>query len=190
MFLRHLATARKSLYKGHQSQWEETLMWKPEPIDGSAAANSKPQTFRPEDGPKASMNTPNAVIGKNLIIKGEISGTEPLLIEGQVEGTINVNGCYVGIGPSGKVKATVNAAEVVVRGAVNGNLQVSERLEIRSGGSVNGDIVTRRLSIEEGAYFHGTIDMQKPEQKFEKKTHVVEPEAAKELPRAPELLPV
>ena len=163
-------------------------MWKPEPLDGSAATN-KPNS-RPEDGPKASMNTPNAVIGKNLIIKGEVSGTEPLLIEGQIEGTINVNGYYVGIGPSGKVKATINAAEVVVRGNVNGNLQVSERLEIRSGGSVNGDIVTRRLSIEEGAYFHGTIDMQKPEQKFEKKTHVSEPEPAKELPRAPELQPV
>ena len=165
-------------------------MWKPEPVDGSASANSKPQTFRPEDGPKASINTPNAVIGKNLIIKGEISGTEPLLIEGTVEGTVNVGGCYVGIGPSGKVKATVNAAEVVVRGAVNGNLQVSERLEIRSGGSVNGDIVTRRLSIEEGAYFHGTIDMQKPDHKNEKKTHVNDAEPAKELPRAPELLPV
>jgi cytoskeletal protein CcmA (bactofilin family) len=165
-------------------------MWKPEPLDGSAAPNSKPQGYRPEDGLKTSVNTPNAVIGKNLVIKGEISGTEPLLIEGQVEGTVNVNGCYVGIGPSGKVKATISAAEVVVRGSVNGNLQVSERLEIRSGGSVNGDIVTRRLSIEEGAYFHGTIDMQKPEHKLEKKTHVGEPDAAKELPRAPELLPV
>ncbi len=165
-------------------------MWKPEPVDGSAAPNSKPQMSRPEDGPKASVNTPSAVIGKNLIIKGEISGTEPLLIEGQVEGNINVNGCYVGIGPSGKVKATVNAAEVVVRGTVNGNLQVSERLEIRSGGSVNGDIVTRRLSIEEGAYFHGTIDMQKPEHKSERKVQVSEPEPAKELPRAPELMPV
>jgi cytoskeletal protein CcmA (bactofilin family) len=73
---------------------------------------------------------------------------------------------------------------------VNGNLQVSERLEIRSGGSVNGDIVTRRLSIEEGAYFHGTIDMQKPDHKNEKKTYVNEAEPTKELPRAPELLPV
>lgn len=167
-------------------------MWKPEPVDGSAAPANKPQPFRSDDGPKATVTTPNAVIGKNLIIKGEISGTEPLLIEGQIEGTINVNGCYLGIGPSGKVKATVSAAEVVVRGTVNGNLQVSERLEIRSGGCVNGDIVTRRLSIEEGAYFHGTIDMQKPEHKSEKKQqHVSEPEAAKEaLPRAPELQPV
>ncbi|HLH07702.1 MAG TPA: polymer-forming cytoskeletal protein [Terriglobales bacterium] len=166
-------------------------MWKPEPLDGSAAASNKPQTFRPEDGPKASVNTPNAVIGKNLIIKGEISGTEPLLIEGQVEGTVNVHGCYLGIGPSGRIKANVNAAEVVVRGTINGNLNVSERLEIRSGGSVNGDIVTRRLSIEEGAYFHGTIDMQKSsDHKGDKKPHVPEAEPAKELPRAPELQPV
>jgi cytoskeletal protein CcmA (bactofilin family) len=111
----------------------------------------------------AMPQTSVAVIGKTLSVKGEISGSGPLHIEGRVEGTIRLDGAYLNIGPEAMVKAQISAREVVVRGSVNGNVNVSERIDIRNGGSVTGDVTSHSVSIEEGAFFKGSIDMRRTE---------------------------
>ena len=104
-----------------------------------------------------------SVIGKTITITGEITGSEALHVEGRVNGSIRFEGAYLNIGPDAVVKSTVNAREVVVRGSVNGNVSVSERIDIRSGGSLTGDVTAHSVSIEEGAYFKGSIDMRRTE---------------------------
>jgi cytoskeletal protein CcmA (bactofilin family) len=100
-------------------------------------------------------------IGKSVVIKGELSGNEDLTIEGQVEGTIALKEHALTIGPNGKIKAQVYAKSLVVLGDVHGNVTSSEKVEIRDGGSVEGDIVSPRVAIAEGAHFRGSIDMQR-----------------------------
>lgn len=106
-----------------------------------------------------------AIIGKSLVIKGEVSGSEPLQIEGRVEGSIAFSGNYVSIGRDGVVSANVIAQEVAIRGTLRGNLTISDRVEIHRGGSLVGDIAARRISIEDGAHFQGSIDMRRPDPK-------------------------
>ena len=106
-----------------------------------------------------------ASIGKSLVIKGEVSGSESLYIDGQVEGSINPAGSSVTVGRSGVVAANINASEIVVLGKVRGNLVASDRVDIRSEGSLTGDVVAQRISIEDGAFFKGGIDIRKPGQK-------------------------
>jgi len=98
-----------------------------------------------------------STIGRGWVIKGEITGTEPLFIDGCVEGTINMPGELVTLGPNGRVSATISASDVVVRGTVNGEVVASNRLEIRSGADVTGTLAASRLSIEEGAHIHGGV---------------------------------
>ena len=104
-----------------------------------------------------------AYIGKSLHIKGEVSGSEALHIDGRVEGFVRLDGAYLNVGPGAVVKANVSAREVVIRGEVAGNVTTTERLDIRNGGSLVGDIVAHSVSIEEGAYFKGSIDMRRVE---------------------------
>ena len=104
-----------------------------------------------------------AYIGKSLHIKGEGSGSKALHIDGRVEGFVRLDGAYLNVGPGAMVKANVSAREVVIRGEVTGNVTTTERLDIRSGGSLVGDIVAHSVSIEEGAYFKGSIDMRRVE---------------------------
>ncbi len=103
-----------------------------------------------------------ATIGKSLIIKGEVSGSESLYIDGKVEGAINLPGNRVTVGRNGQVAANIIAREVVVLGKVRGNVQASDRVDIRSEGSLTGDVAAARISIEDGAYFKGGIDIRKP----------------------------
>jgi cytoskeletal protein CcmA (bactofilin family) len=103
-----------------------------------------------------------AMIGKSLVIKGEVSGSESLYIDGRVEGSINLPGSRVTIGRNGIVSANINAREIIVLGTVSGNMSASDRFDIRSEGSLTGDIVAQRVSIEDGAHFKGRIDIQKP----------------------------
>src|SRR5437660_11865270 len=110
-------------------------------------------------------NQEQATIGKSLVIKGEVTGSESLYIDGRVEGTINLPGNRVTVGRNGQVQANVNAREVVVLGKVKGNLTASDRVDIRNEGSLTGDVVCQRISIEDGAYFKGGIDIRKPNQK-------------------------
>ena len=100
-------------------------------------------------------------IGKSVVIKGELSGSEDLTIEGHVEGKIELKDHLLTIGPNGRIKAQVFAKTVIVLGEVNGNVSASEKVEIRDGGSVDGDIVSPRVAIAEGAHFRGSVDMQR-----------------------------
>ncbi|MGD1025468.1 MAG: polymer-forming cytoskeletal protein [Candidatus Sulfotelmatobacter sp.] len=102
-----------------------------------------------------------ATIGKSLVIKGEVTGSESLYIDGRVEGSISLAGNRVTIGRNGVVAANINAREIVVLGKVRGNLTASDRVDIRSDGSLTGDVVAARISIEDGAFFKGGIDIRK-----------------------------
>ena len=103
-------------------------------------------------------------IGKSVVIKGELNGSEDLTIEGHVEGTIQLRDHVLTIGPNGRIKAQVFAKAVVVLGQVTGNVTASEKVDIRDNGSVDGDIVAPKVAIAEGAHFRGSVDMQrKPE---------------------------
>ena len=100
-------------------------------------------------------------IGKSVVIKGELNGSEDLTIEGHVEGRIELKDHVLTIGPNGKIKAQVFAKAVIVLGEVNGNVTASEKVDIRDGGSVDGDIISPRVAIAEGAHFRGSVDMQR-----------------------------
>jgi cytoskeletal protein CcmA (bactofilin family) len=100
-------------------------------------------------------------IGKSVVIKGELNGSEDLTIEGHVEGTIQLKEHVLTIGPNGRIKAQVYAKSVIVLGEVIGNVTASEKVDIRDNGSVDGDIVSPRVAIAEGAHFRGSVDMQR-----------------------------
>jgi cytoskeletal protein CcmA (bactofilin family) len=100
-------------------------------------------------------------IGKSVVIKGELNGSEDLTVEGHVEGKIELKDHVLTIGPNGKIKASVFAKAVIVLGEVNGNVTASEKVDIRDGGSVDGDIISPRVAIAEGAHFRGSVDMQR-----------------------------
>jgi len=102
-----------------------------------------------------------AHIGKSVIIKGELSGSEDLYVDGSVEGTIELQGNNLTIGPNGQVRADVNAKSVIVQGKLEGNIHASERAELRKSAHTIGDIVTQRVAIEDGAYFKGKVDIQR-----------------------------
>jgi len=109
-------------------------------------------------------------IGKSVVIKGELNGSEDLTIEGHVEGTIQLRDHVLTIGPNGKIKAQVFAKMVIVLGEVHGNVTATEKVDIRDNGSVEGDLVSPRIAIAEGAHFKGSVDMQRkgaPQQKQE-----------------------
>ena len=100
-------------------------------------------------------------IGKSVVIKGELNGSEDLTIEGQVEGKIELRQNVLTIGPNGRIKAQVFAKAVIVLGEVTGNVTATEKVDIRDNGAVDGDIASPRVAIAEGAHFRGSIDMQK-----------------------------
>src|SRR5690349_8464668 len=150
-------------------------MWKPtnqpqtparpnEPERPTMPTPSAPAMSEPTPAPRATSTTTTAdqaTIGKSLVIKGEVTGSESLYIDGRVEGSINLSGNRVTVGRNGVVAANINAREIVVLGKVRGNLTASDRVDIRSDGSLTGDVVAARISIEDGAYFKGGIDIRK-----------------------------
>ncbi len=99
-----------------------------------------------------------ANIGKSVVIKGELSGSEDLYVDGTVEGTIELKSNSLIIGPNGNVKAKVNAKSVTVQGKVEGNVRGVERVELHKSAMLTGDITTQRIAIEEGAFFKGKVD--------------------------------
>lgn len=123
-----------------------------------------------------------ATIGKSLVIKGEVTGSESLYIDGRVEGSINLQGNRVTVGRNGVIAANIQAREIVVLGKVRGNLVATDRVDIRNEGSLTGDVVAQRISIEDGAFFKGGIDIRKPGQKVE--TMSEKSENTKEAARA------
>ena len=110
-----------------------------------------------------------AHIGKSVIVKGELSGSEDLYLDGEVEGSIELRGHNLIIGPNGRVRANIHGKDVVVHGKVDGNVRGTERVELKKSAILNGDIFTQRIVIEDGAFFKGAIDIQKVEQKGETK---------------------
>jgi cytoskeletal protein CcmA (bactofilin family) len=142
---------------------------RPSTSTGSTAPMSTPSSMMGASEPAAvprpvsstSTASDQATIGKSLVIKGEVTGSESLYIDGRVEGSINLSGNRVTIGRNGVVSANIGAREIVVLGKVRGNLTASDRVDIRSDGSLTGDVVAARISIEDGAFFKGGIDIRK-----------------------------
>jgi cytoskeletal protein CcmA (bactofilin family) len=144
-------------------------MWKPNqpgnatPPAPAAAHPAAPGAAGAAFDPRSAAGTPGdqATIGKSLVVKGEISGAESLYVDGKVEGTINLPGNRVTVGRNGQVAANVMAREIVVLGKVRGNCQATDRVDIRAEGSLTGDVIAARISIEDGAFFKGGIDIRK-----------------------------
>jgi len=141
----------------------------PEPVRPSAPATNFEAPATPSrpttGGSTAGTAVPTgeqATIGKSLILKGELTGSESLYVDGKVEGSINLPGNRVTIGRNGQVAANIVAREIVVLGKVRGNCQATDRVDIRSEGSLTGDVIAARISIEDGAFFKGGIDIRKP----------------------------
>ena len=130
------------------------------PSGAPSAADSRiPQSTTNE--PARGLERTAVNIGKSVVIKGELNGSEDLTIEGQVEGKIELRQNVLTIGPNGKIKAQVFAKSVIVLGEVTGNVTATEKVDIRDNGSVDGDIAAPRVAIAEGAHFRGSIDMQR-----------------------------
>jgi cytoskeletal protein CcmA (bactofilin family) len=147
-------------------------MWKRDesvkPASGQPAAPTAPQQqasapVAPQlpDVRRQQIERDVVNIGKSVVIKGELNGSEDLTIEGHVEGKIELKDHVLTIGPNGKIKAEVYAKAVIVLGEVHGNVLATEKVDIRDGGSVDGDIVSPRVAIAEGAHFRGSVDMQR-----------------------------
>jgi cytoskeletal protein CcmA (bactofilin family) len=109
-----------------------------------------------------------AHIGRSLVIKGEVTGGESLFVDGRIEGTINFPENRVTIGRNGNVAANIVAKEVVIMGKVQGNVDCADRLDIRSEGMLSGDVITHRISVEEGAILKGGVEVRNPEKKDQK----------------------
>lgn len=152
-------------------------MWKPPAQSGSnspASADPQRQPTTPPPQAPAYSNTPpkpissaaavsdQATIGKSLVIKGEVTGSESLYIDGRVEGSIHLPGNRVTVGRNGVIAANITAREVVILGKVLGNVVATDRVDIRNEGSLTGDVIAQRISIEDGAFFKGGIDIRKP----------------------------
>lgn len=105
------------------------------------------------------------MVGKAVVVKGEIHSREDLYIDGEIQGTVELMESKLTIGPNGRIQASVRAREVVVFGNVQGNVEALEKIDIRKDARLVGDIRTARIVIEDGAYFKGTIDILKPEPK-------------------------
>ena len=164
-------------------------MWKPNQ-SGTPAPTPTPEPSRPMPPPPA-FEPParpaapvgeQATIGKGLFIKGEITGSESLFIDGKIEGSINLPGNRLTVGRNGQVSASITAREIVVLGKVRGNVSATDRVDIRAEGSLTGDVAAARISIEDGAFFKGGIDIRKPDAKPEAKpaAPAAAPEATKQ----------
>jgi len=116
------------------------------------------ETMPRASGPLAS--SPNqSLLGQSVVLRGDLSGKEDLLIDGHFEGTISLQEHCVTVGPHGQVKGEIHARQVVVQGTMNGNVTAREKIEIRKAGEVVGDLVAAGIAIEDGAYFKGSIDV-------------------------------
>jgi cytoskeletal protein CcmA (bactofilin family) len=150
MIIRREQGARREPKEGPMLQSSENSFLK----SGSPASN--PNTFNPKT---VTAPVDQATIGRTLVIKGEISGSEALYIDGRIEGKIILPESRVTIGRNGKVDASIQAREVVIMGKVTGNIECSDRVDIRAEGSVSGDISTVRITVEDGAALKGGIQV-------------------------------
>jgi cytoskeletal protein CcmA (bactofilin family) len=160
-------------------------MWKPRPEDSKPMSMNPTQPAQSAPQPAAAApsipaphkETPKASdpyradvghIGKSVQIKGELTGSEDLYLDGSIEGTVDLRDHSLIIGPNGKIKAGITARDLVVHGRVEGNVTATGRVELRKSCTLIGDVSTQRIVIEDGAFFKGAIDIK------EKDTRVVE----------------
>jgi cytoskeletal protein CcmA (bactofilin family) len=149
----------------------DRAMWKPRNKSEAhqqpekPASPSTPRMISAEPSPASGNPLPetteHATIRKSMVVKGEITGAESIYIDGRVEGSISLAGNRITVGSHGVVAADINASEIVVLGEVRGNLVASDRVDIRGTGSLFGDVVAQRISIEDGAFLKGGIDVRK-----------------------------
>jgi cytoskeletal protein CcmA (bactofilin family) len=146
----------------------KNLPMNPPPKPTASAATWEGTTAMSTDAMRpmgATADRASARLGPSLHVKGEISGNEDLLIEGSVEGLVQLDERKLTVGATAKLTADIIAREVVVYGSVKGNLRAKDRIEIKKDGSVNGDLTTARIMIEDGAYFKGSIEIDKSAEK-------------------------
>ena len=148
----------------------------------STSPASNPNSYNPVKTTTAPIE--QATIGRSLIIKGEITGSEALYIDGRIEGKIMLGDNRVTIGRNGSVQADIMAREVVVMGKVTGNIECSDRVDIRSEGVVNGNVLTERVSVEDGAVLKGGIEVRSQQKQKNSANQAKAPEAP-EAPKAP-----
>src|SRR6202167_1507857 len=153
-------------------------------VSGGTSISGEARTMAPMDSsyPASSSGSGTARLGSTLHVKGEITGNEDLLIDGSVEGLVQLEDRKLTVGASAKVTADVIAREVVVYGNVKGNLRARDRIEIKKDGSVVGDLTTARIMIEDGAYFKGSIEIDKAGEASD--SHDLEKPAFSRTPRA------
>ncbi len=156
------------------------MLQSPEPkyTPNAAPANS----YTPVKPATSPMDQAN--IGRSLVIKGEVTGAESLFIDGRIEGTINFPDNRVTIGRNGNVAANIVAKEVVIMGKVLGNVECADRLDIRSEGLLSGDVITHRISVEEGAILKGGVEVRNPEKKDQKNQNQNQNQNKQEAPKA------
>ncbi|MGD0830368.1 MAG: polymer-forming cytoskeletal protein [Terracidiphilus sp.] len=147
-------------------------MWKPsQPGPTHFSPNPEPSRPATPPAPAEPVNRApasagdQATISKGIFVKGEITGSESLFIDGKVEGSISLPGNRVTVGRNGQVAASVAAREIVILGKVRGNVSATDRVDIRAEGALTGDVTAARISIEDGAFFKGGIDIRKTEVK-------------------------
>jgi cytoskeletal protein CcmA (bactofilin family) len=156
--------------KYYHSFGKELLMWnvkdqQPEggPLQGKAPADVKKENLssRSNAGFRETSTGQTAVVGPVIQIKGELTGSEDLIIDGTVNGKVDLNEHHLTIGPGGHITADISAKRITIQGEVRGNVTAQEMVLIKERGKVWGDIVTPRISISDGAFFTGSIEMEK-----------------------------
>ncbi len=133
------------------------------PTSAELAKEGIPISTLPGRGAEPETARGTAVIGKSVVVKGMIYSREDLCVDGEVEGTIELQEHRLTVGPHGKVQAGVKAREVVALGTIHGNVEAVDKIDIRKDAKLVGDLKTARIVIEDGAYFKGSIDIVKPE---------------------------
>jgi cytoskeletal protein CcmA (bactofilin family) len=144
---------------------EEEYIPKPTPQPPTAASLARegiPMNTLPARNLEVEASRSTASIGKSVIIKGQLFSREDLYVDGEVEGSVEMQEHRLTVGPNGKVNAGVKAREIIVLGTIHGNVEVGDKIEIRKEAKLVGDIKTARIVIEDGAYFKGSIDIARP----------------------------
>lgn len=162
-------------------------MLQPSEYTYNGKSNSPAPNSNPNNQTKT-VGTPieQATIGRTLVIKGELTASEALYIDGRIEGKISLPEHRVTIGRNGSVQANITAREVVVMGKVQGNIDCTDRVDIRSEGSVTGDVTTIRISVEDGAVLKGGVEVRSGEHKHQIKQQIQQKPAETPKPSATE----
>ena len=130
-----------------------------QPATPARAPDTPPPATTPTDSPRPAATRSTAIIGPSIVIKGEVSGEEDLVVQGRVEGTIDLRSNEVAVGQSGQVRADIKAKVIKIEGEVTGDITGIENVVITRSGNVRGNIVSPRVTLEDGAIFKGSIDM-------------------------------